>query len=69
MANVDKMYTYLRGFLSGAGMNEALNALQYARKAHEGQMRRDGTPYIVHPLGMACNRLCRCDDTLLYLQL
>ena len=54
MANVDKMYTYLRGFLSGAGMNEALNALQYARKAHEGQMRRDGTPYIVHPLGMAC---------------
>lgn len=54
MTNVDKMYTYLRGFLSGAGMNEALSALQYARKAHEGQMRRDGIPYIVHPLGMAC---------------
>jgi GTP pyrophosphokinase len=55
MANVDKMYTYLRGFLTGAGMPEAIRALQYARKAHAGQIRRvDGNPYIIHPLGMAC---------------
>ena len=55
MANVDKMHTYLRGFLTGAGMSEAIKALQYARKAHEGQTRRsDGSPYIIHPLGMAC---------------
>ena len=55
MANVDKMHTYLRGFLTGAGMGEAIKALQYARKAHEGQTRRaDGSPYIIHPLGMAC---------------
>lgn len=55
MANVDKMYTYLRGFLTGAGMPQAIRALQYARKAHEGQTRRvDGSPYIIHPLGMAC---------------
>ena len=54
MPNVEKMYTYLRGYLNGAGMSESLKALQYARKAHDGQCRRDGTPYIVHPLSMAC---------------
>ena len=55
MPNVNKMYTYLRGYLVGAGMTESIKALQYARKAHEGQHRRgDGSPYIIHPLGMAC---------------
>lgn len=54
MANVDKMYTYLRGFLVGAGMNESLKALGFARQQHSSQIRKDGTPYIVHPLSMAC---------------
>lgn len=52
--NVDKMYTYLKGFFAGAGMKESLRALDYMREKHKDQTRDDGQPYIVHPLGMAC---------------
>ena len=53
--NVDKMFTYLRGFLKGAGMHQSMAALGFAREAHKGFTRKgSGQPYIVHPLSMAC---------------
>ena len=51
----EKMYTFLRGYASGAGMHETLKALAFAREKHCGQVRKSGEPYVVHPLTMACN--------------
>ena len=55
--NHEKMFTYLKGFAAGVGMRETQKALTFARAKHEGQMRRSGQPYIIHPLTMACNAI------------
>ena len=52
--NPEKMFTYLKGFAMGKNMPETVKALNFARKLHEGQFRKGGQPYIVHPLTMAC---------------
>ncbi|NLT13520.1 MAG: HD domain-containing protein [Clostridiales bacterium] len=51
--STEKTFTYLKGYAMGAGMQETVSALSYARQKHNGQMRKSGEPYISHPLIMA----------------
>lgn len=51
--DTDKMYTMLKGYFIGRGMDMALTALGYMRRQHEGHYRESGQPYEIHPLMMA----------------
>jgi GTP pyrophosphokinase len=42
--------TYLKGYLQGKGFTQSLLALNLARRMHEGQLRKTGEPYIIHPV-------------------
>ncbi len=54
----DKMYVYVSGVVTGAGMKESMRALPYMREMHANSApRKDGQRYEVHPLSMACYAL------------
>lgn len=53
----ERMYTFIKGYATALDWEDVLSALGFARKAHGGQNRKDGQPYIVHPLTMACHAL------------
>lgn len=54
-----RMYTYLKGFAQQNKLNQTLQALPYARKKHDKQVRKgqDHVPFISHPLTVACHAL------------
>jgi GTP pyrophosphokinase len=52
-----KMYTFVKGFASGANLEQTLNALTFAREKHKGQFRKSGDPYLIHPLTMTCHAI------------
>ncbi|WP_020167091.1 MULTISPECIES: RelA/SpoT family protein [Methylotenera] len=44
----------LKEYFSQADIEQVWAAYRYAAKAHEGQMRKTGEPYITHPVAVAC---------------
>lgn len=53
MNDAERMYVFLQRYCREKNYNYALKALEYAFVMHDGQMRKGGDPYIVHPLAIA----------------
>ena len=45
-----KTYMFIRGYAVAKNLNQTLIALCVGRRLHDGQYRKDGTPYFSHPL-------------------
>lgn len=53
----EKTLSYLRGRLDGAGFAQSQVALAVALAAYEGKTRKNGRPYAMHPVEMACDAI------------
>ena len=53
MPTIDALSERLTQYLSQSQIKQVCRAYFYAEQAHEGQRRRSGEPYIVHPLAVA----------------
>ncbi len=47
------MYQAVNRYLPGIDMEIVDRAVEYAREKHKAQTRKDGSPYIIHPLAVA----------------
>lgn len=75
---IDKMYyrktlLFIRGFAKGNHMPNTLKALALSERLHEGQTRRCGDPFIIHPLRVTSYLIslritddCTCAAALLH---
>ena len=53
MPTIDALAERLSSYLEPEQINQVCRAYYYAEQAHEGQYRRSGDPYIIHPLAVA----------------
>src|SRR3989338_4160718 len=54
MLRLDDLLETVASYNSDADFDLIKKAYVFSAKAHEGQMRRSGEPYLIHPLGVAC---------------
>ena len=47
------MYQAIQRYMPGTDMTMIDRAVEYAREKHKDQKRKDGSPYIIHPLAVA----------------
>ena len=52
-AHYDSMCAAIRRRMPGADMDLIRQAVDYAQNKHKTQVRKDGSPYIIHPLAVA----------------
>ncbi len=50
---IEELLELIRAYSPNADLNFIRRAYDYSEKAHSGQIRRSGDPYIIHPLGVA----------------
>ena len=53
MLTIDEFAGRLKSYLNSEQVNLVRRAYYYAEQAHDGQTRRSGDPYIIHPLEVA----------------
>jgi len=50
---IDELLDLIRGYDTAADLNFIRKSYEFSERAHAGQIRRSGDPYILHPLGVA----------------
>jgi GTP pyrophosphokinase len=51
--NIEELLELIKSYSPSADLNLIQKAYGFSEKAHSGQIRRSGDPYILHPLGVA----------------
>lgn len=55
--NENELSAILKEYIEEYHMEQSRSALPFAVEKHRGQKRKEGIPYIIHPLTMACHCL------------
>lgn len=53
MPTINNLVKRLKSYLSDDQIEQVVRAYEFAERAHEGQYRRTGDPYITHPVAVA----------------